>query len=390
MRFVLLLLSLVLAATQATSRAYAQWDIEESHTTASLRGIHNVGGGVAWASGTNGTVLRTEDGGYLWQTCAVPPGAEKLDFRGVQAFDENTAIVMSSGPGDQSRLFKTTDGCQTWKLVFTNPDKEGFWDNLRFESPNPQLREHTRQGVLIGDPVQGRFAIFISSDLGNAWTNIADKGMKELPRAHGGEALFAASNSSADAVGDAGNLAFVTGGTGGPRMLHLVGGGLVLDTWMTLPTFEETTIHFPHATESQGAFSIAHRQIDQVTFDFMVVGGDYLKPNASGVSVFLPAPTYSFFMRHQKATYPTTPPHGYRSAVAWDIDQKLWITVGPNGTDISTDDGKNWRPLTPSPTDPPDADKNWNALSLPFVVGPHGRIGRLRTIDQKSTTTKKP
>src|SRR5271163_5089749 len=131
MRSVLLLLSFALAATQATSRAYAQWDIEESHTTASLRGIHNVGGGVAWASGTDGTVLRTEDGGYLWQTCNIPPGAEKLDFRGIQAFDENTAIVMSSGPGDQSRLYKTTDGCQTWKLLFTNPDPTGFFDAIQ-------------------------------------------------------------------------------------------------------------------------------------------------------------------------------------------------------------------------------------------------------------------
>ena len=78
-----------------------------------------------------------------------------------------------------------------------------------------------------------------------------------------------------------------------------------------------------------------------------------------------------------------TPPHGYRSSVAYDPTQKLWITVGPNGTDISRDDGKNWTPLTPSGYDPPDADKNWNALSLPFVVGPKGRIGRLRTITQK-------
>jgi hypothetical protein len=373
-------LLLLLTATLATKKIQAQFDIEDSNTTASLRGIHNVGGGVAWASGTNGTVLRTEDGGYLWQTCTTPPGAEKLDFRGIQAFDENTAIVMSSGLGDLSRLYKTTDGCQTWHLLFTNPDKEGFWDSVRFESPNPQLREHTRRGVLIGDPVQGRFPVFISSDLGNTWTNVTDKYVKELPRAHGGEALFAASNSSADAAGDAGNLAFVTGGTGGSRMLHLVGGGLVLDTWMTLPSFEETTIHFPYATESQGAFSLTHRQIDQVTFDFMVVGGDYLKPDAPGASVFLPAPTYSFFMRHQKSTYPTTPPHGYRSSVAYDPAQKLWITVGPNGTDISRDDGKNWTPLKPSGYDPPDADKNWNALSLPFVVGPHGRIGRLRTI----------
>jgi hypothetical protein len=60
------------------------------------------------------------------------------------------------------------------------------------------------------------------------------------------------------------------------------------------------------------------------------------------------------------------------------LHTKTWITVGPNGTDISTDDGRNWRPLTPTPQDAPDTDKNWNALSLPFVVGPKGRIGKLR------------
>jgi hypothetical protein len=287
---------------------------------------------------------------------------------------------MSSGPGDQSRLYKTTDGCQTWKLVFTNPDKEGFWDALRFEAPNLQLTKPTRRGVIIGDPVGGRFPIFISSDLGSTWTPATDKLLKNLPDAHAHEALFAASNSAADAIGDAGNLVFVTGGTGGSRFFHLAGGGLVLDTFMTMPSFEQTKLNFPHATEAQGAFSLAHRQIDQVTFDYLVVGGDYQRSEAPGASVFLPAPTYSFFVRHQKSTYPTTPPHGYRSSVAYDPQQKLWITVGPNGTDISRDDGKNWTPLKPSGYDPPDADKNWNALSLPFVVGPHGRIGRLRTI----------
>jgi hypothetical protein len=70
-------------------------------------------------------------------------------------------------------------------------------------------------------------------------------------------------------------------------------------------------------------------------------------------------------------------PHGYRSAVAYDLTTSTWITVGPNGTDISTDDGRNWRPLRPGPNDLPDADQHWNALSLPFVVGPHGRIGKL-------------
>jgi hypothetical protein len=72
-----------------------------------------------------------------------------------------------------------------------------------------------------------------------------------------------------------------------------------------------------------------------------------------------------------------TPPHGYRSAVAYDATN-TWVAVGPNGTDISTDDGLNWRALKPGPTDAPDADENWNALSLPFVVGPKGRVGKLR------------
>ena len=73
-----------------------------------------------------------------------------------------------------------------------------------------------------------------------------------------------------------------------------------------------------------------------------------------------------------------TEPHGYRSSAVYDTKTRILITTGPNGTDISRDDGKNWTPLHPGPNQPADTDKNWNALSLPFVVGPHGRIGKLR------------
>ncbi|MBV8630138.1 MAG: glycosyl hydrolase, partial [Silvibacterium sp.] len=64
----------------------------------------------------------------------------------------------------------------------------------------------------------------------------------------------------------------------------------------------------------------------------------------------------------------TKPPHGYRSAVAWDADARAWIAVGTNGSDVSYDDGKTWSPLD---------NGNWNALSLPWVVGPDGRIAKL-------------
>ena len=146
----------------------AQWHIQDSNTNADLRGIHSIGNGIVWASGTNGTVLRTTDDGDHWQLCATPSGAEALDFRGIQGFDANAAIVMSSGKGDLSRLYKTTDACHTWKLVFTNPDKDGFWDALRFSRLGPTGLSET-SGVLIGDPVGGIFSVFLTSDSGETW-----------------------------------------------------------------------------------------------------------------------------------------------------------------------------------------------------------------------------
>jgi photosystem II stability/assembly factor-like uncharacterized protein len=376
MRSFHLLLALTLATTQAASFAFAQWDIEESHTTASLRGIHNVGGGVAWTSGTNGTVLRTEDGGYLWQTCSIPPGAEKLDFRGVQAFDENTAIVMSSGPGDQSRLYKTTDGCQTWKLLFTNPDKEGFWDTYRLDQ-----RRHL--GILLGDPVSNHFAIW-QIDRDDSAFQI--KRFHHSPRVQNGESAFAASNSALFVDDVFFDFWIATGGKNGAHVIKRIDHDF--DSF-GFDTFPSVAVPIGNKTESSGIFSLCFRKEPDaaVARPFLVgvaVGGDYLKPEDL-------TKTAAITDDGGKSWYAsTTPPHGYRSSVAYDATQKLWITVGPNGTDISTDDGKNWLPLTPSSTDPADTDKSWNALSLPFVVGPHGRIGRLRTIDQKTAVTKKP
>jgi photosystem II stability/assembly factor-like uncharacterized protein len=124
-------------------------------------------------------------------------------------------------------------------------------------------------------------------------------------------------------------------------------------------------------TESSGGFSIQLRNDADKYLNGIAVGGDYLAPaSKDSAAVYT-----SDGGKHWSAS--TTPPHGYRSAVAYQSTTKTWITVGPNGTDVSTDDGRNWRELRPGAGDAVDADKNWNALSLPFVVGPKGRIGVL-------------
>ena len=73
-------------------------------------------------------------------------------------------------------------------------------------------------------------------------------------------------------------------------------------------------------------------------------------------------------------------PGGYRSAVAFDANphRERFLAVGPNGTDVSLDDGVSWVPLKPERGDAADADKNWTSISLPYVVGTHGRIGLMR------------
>jgi photosystem II stability/assembly factor-like uncharacterized protein len=322
-------------------------------------------------------VLRTEDGGFEWQTCAIPPGAERLDFRGIQAFDANTAIVMSSGKGDLSRLYKTTDGCHSWKLVFTNPDKDGFWDAIEF-SNHPQDRSSGPfivPGALIGDPVNGVFPIFVMRNSGETWTRWDAEKSVHTPRAHPDEALFAASNEALICPGSNVPFAFVTGGSEARIYLAEEHSPFDVGFWMALSS---NSLKFPKG-QSAGAFAIAARRRPQSPFsDFMVVGGDYAKPDAPGASAFVVMGNTPF-AETRKIQLAIQPPHGYRSAVAYDAATKTWITVGPNGTDISTDDGRNWRAVHPDPAlhEPPDADRNWNALSLPFVVGPHGRIGKL-------------
>ena len=155
--------------------------------------------------------------------------------------------------------------------------------------------------------------------------------------------------------------------------MEITGGGDVFSS-----NWNGAVLPVAAGTSSAGVFALAFGDSTHL----VAVGGDYLKPNDS---TRITAFTTNGGKTWQAAT---TSPHGFRSAVAYDSKAKTWITVGPNGTDISTDDGRNWRPLHPTNHDAPDADQHWNALSLPYAVGPHGRIGILNPSALQPTSTK--
>jgi photosystem II stability/assembly factor-like uncharacterized protein len=373
-----LLLAASIAAAQSPAQSNPSWQMQDSGVTASLRGIDSIDGKLAWASGTAGTVLRTTDGGANWQKCAVPDGAADgatLDFRGVQGFDAKTAIVMSSGPGDKSRLYKTTDGGKNWALLFKNPDAPGgFFDSFWFNG---------QRGLLLGDPVAGRFALFKTANGGKNWKRDPFQGLALNGRSL---AAFAASNSSIARGNRQFARGFATGGKDGAVFFSRVDDpdddeptALITKLVRKKPVWKSAPITVVSGSESSGAFAVAYRYpvttgiCPDCAFSenarFMAVGGDYTKPSESAGTAAWSADGGEHWTPSVKM------PHGYRSAVQWSDALRAWIAVGANGSDISRDDGRTWQSLD---------DGNWNALSLPFVVGPDGRIARLNATAPRS------
>jgi photosystem II stability/assembly factor-like uncharacterized protein len=342
------------AAAQSSTPADAPWQMQESGTSASLRGIYSVDGTIAWASGTGGTVLKTTDGGAHWLKCAVPDAAgdgAALDFRGVQAWNAQAAVVLASGPGEKSRLYETTDGCKTWTLLLKNTEKKGFWDAVAFQRREFGYFGDDHSGVMVGDPVDGNFETY-ATILGSGWS--ADTAGCSAPA---GQTVFAASNSSIFVFGSR-RYILGTGGKSGANVyispLLLTGNGA--DSCGKIP------VPLAGGNESSGIFSLAFRDVKHG----VAVGGDSSKP---GESEGTAASTGDRGLRWIAAV---KPPHGYRSSVDWSAEFRVWIAAGPNGSDASRDDGQTWQPID---------DGNWNALSLPFIVGPNGRIARMNATE---------
>jgi hypothetical protein len=367
------------SAPPAQPLAPSPWQMQDSGTKVSLRGIYAVDGNVAWAGGARGTVLRTVDGGAHWQQCTVPDveaDGVMLDFRGVQAWDAQTAIVLASGPGDRSRLYKTTDGGINWDLLISNPDKDGFWDALRMTSRDT--------GILLGSAVKGafefehhtiqrrpaNFPLLVTQNGGDSWRRIDEGSLYAKVDEAGNpvESVFAASNSALLTIGSDFETLFITGGD--ISSLHHVRypKGLVPMQCKGPCAVESETDSTLAPGKTAGGFSLAANFDRPASPIVVAVGGDFNRPGASGGT----AATCIFNMDSNVGDYrcrpSTTPPHGYRSSVQWSQALKAFVAVGPNGSDISRDNGETWQPLD---------DGNWNALSLPFLVGPNGRIAKL-------------
>lgn len=317
--------------------ALGHWQQQRFDSDANLRGLCVVSAKVAWVSGTKGTCGRTTDAGKTWSIGTVP-GADRLDFRDVEAFGDTTAYLLSAGPGEDSRIYKTEDGGNSWLLQFKNTDPEGFFDAMAFWNE--------KHGIALGDPVKGQFQLLVTDDGGSTWNRLI---ATSLPPALPNEGAFAASGTCLIARGE-GDAWFCTGGAKSARVFHSRDRG---KNW----TACETPIAADAA--SAGIFSIAFRDADHG----MIVGGDYRKPNEASA-------TTAFTADGGKTWSRIDSPLSYRSGVAWAKDR--WIAVGTSGSSVFRNDGATWKALD---------QENYNSVAFTstgagWAVGPNGRIAR--------------
>ncbi|MGW0417866.1 WD40/YVTN/BNR-like repeat-containing protein [Streptomyces sp. NPDC003015] len=319
------------------------WALKDSGTPeVRFRGLSAVSRDTAWLAGTQGTVLRTTDGGANWRNVS-PPGAAELQFRDIEAFDAHRAVVLAIGEGEASRVYRTEDGGATWTESFRNTDAKAFYDCLTFFD--------RRHGLAMSDPVDGKFRVLSTSDGGRSWKVVPDKGM---PAALDGEAGFAASGQCLVSSGPR-DVWLATGGAARARVLHSVDRGL---TW----TASDTPI--PAGDPAKGVFALAFRD----RAHGLAVGGDYRADQSSPRAA---ARTGDGGATWRPAAAPVT---AYRSGVAWlPHSRTAALAVGPTGTDLTGDGGRTWRTVDTGSYDTVDCTADGGC----WAAGEKGRVARL-------------
>jgi photosystem II stability/assembly factor-like uncharacterized protein len=288
---------------------YAQSPSVEVITTGtktSIRGLSVVNDNVVWVSGSSGMVGKSLNGGKNWNWMTVK-GFEKVEFRDIEAFDASTAIIM--GVDAPAYILKTTDGGETWKVVFENKAKGMFLDAMDFADE--------KNGMVIGDPVNGNVFIAETVNGGESWQ---EKEMNENSlKADSGEAFFAASGT---------NIRLFN-----RNKFLLVSGGTKSSLFTAT---DKTVLPVLQGKESTGANSIDVYDLEKSLKKIIVAGGDFNTPDATEKNCF--------YSTNGGKTWkaPTVPPHGYRSCVEY-LSDKAILCCGLNGVDYSKNGGKTWQ-----------------------------------------------
>ncbi|QPH39537.1 WD40/YVTN/BNR-like repeat-containing protein [Pedobacter endophyticus] len=318
---------LLMAPFFCAAQSYTFKPLSENVKT-SLRGLSVVSDRVTWVSGSNGTVGKTVDGGKTW-TWMKPEGYEKLDFRDIEAFDENQAVAVNAG--SPAYILKTIDGGKTWTEHYKNLDSAIFLDGLGFWDKN--------KAIIFGDPINDKMQLLKTEDAGATWANISAN--LTMPMAKG-EAGFAASGTT---------IKTLPGGR-----VWIATGGMVSNIYYSADYgkhWQRFKCPIWQGESTTGPFSMDFLNAK----NGIVVGGNYVKDKENANNVLL---TNDGGRTWQK---PATPVFGYRSGVCF-INANTLVATGTSGTDVSTDGGQHWKHISDHSFNAVQKAKNGKSVML--------------------------
>lgn len=296
----------------------------------SFRALDMPNNSTIWLAGQHGFWAHSSDAGVTWDTGHIA-GFEG-EIRDIEAWDDMTAIAMGiESPGI---LWKTTNGGQSWKEVYRLDHPSAFFDNMDFNNSG--------SGIVIGDPIDGKWTIVGTNDFGENWTRWSPQtSYTALPN----EVAFAASGSGL--ICEDSRITFFTGG----------GANAVRST--------DSRLNQTFQTDTSASFGVYSATLNHKG-DILFVGGDYRFPdatNGNGGVLRLVDDQYDFLEF-------TDPPRGYRSCIIQLSDQS-YVCCGPNGVDYSAN-GLMWTSLSKEGfhvlASPPNKRELWAAGSDGRVV----------------------
>ncbi|KAK7757499.1 hypothetical protein SLS62_000514 [Diatrype stigma] len=330
------------------------WHLLPTGSEQQFRGLAPVSDAIAWASGTNGTVLRTTDGGRTWTSVGpvLDPDPADLQFRDIQAWSADRAVMLSIGAGALSRIYHTRDGGATWALAFANADEAAFYNCMDFEDGD----DDEAHGLAVSDPVDGTFRLIETRDGGASWAPVDPSAAgASLPAARDGEFGFAASGTCI--ATQSGRWYVATGGVDPGRVFRSAS--------RSGHQWEEVAANSSiRGGASAGVFSVQFRDARHG----IAVGGDFEDPSGAVDNAAWSDDGGATWTKAERF------PAGYRSGSAWVPGLGgVALAVGPTGSDFTVDGGRTWH-----------AFYNGSFDSVACVQGPvcwasgsQGRIGRL-------------
>jgi photosystem II stability/assembly factor-like uncharacterized protein len=312
----------------------------------SIRGLSVPSENVIWASGSKGSVVKSEDGGASFSWMQIK-GYEQRDFRSIHAWNDKEAVIVAIA--SPAYILKTKDGGLNWYKVYENVDTAMFLDAIHFKD--------NQNGIVVGDPLNSYIFQLITKDKGETWDKVPDNWFSEpLKR---GEAFFASSSS---------NIAQ------SKTQQFLITGGMASRLWIN---GKAQQIPIIQGKSSTGANSIA---LSPNSNHILIVGGDFANDtntnlNIVGLNSFLTPNTelkqYSAKKTIWTVNNKVTSPNGYKSAIAY-LTNKIVVTCGTSGVDVSKNNGRTWQKITGESFHVVKKQPNTNKV---IFAGNGGRIG---------------